>query len=283
MTSVETRPWGRRLLALAFGLLVWFLPHPEEITSQAWQLFAIFITAIFAVIINALPILLAAILALSAAVLTGTLEAEQAYSGFSEGFILLIIVAFMVARGVVNSGFGHRIALVLVSKFGQSTLRLGYCIAVADAIIAPAFPSNTARGAVLYPIAYSLSEDCGSRPDDGTRTRVGSYLMMIGIVSLTISSALWLTAMAANPAGARMAKDFGIEITFGSWFLAALLPSLVALAAIPYVLYRIFPPSLKETPEAPKAAAARLREMGPMTKGPNARVPIARTNPSSVP
>jgi DASS family divalent anion:Na+ symporter len=52
----------------------------------------------------------------------------------------------MVARGVVNSGFGQRIALLLVSKFGQSTLRLGYCIAVADAIIAPAFPSKPARG-----------------------------------------------------------------------------------------------------------------------------------------
>jgi DASS family divalent anion:Na+ symporter len=229
-------------------------------------LFAIFITAILAVVIDALPILLAAILALAAAVLTGTLEPKQAYSGFSEGFILLIIAAFMVARGVVNSGFGHRIALLLVSKFGKSTLRLGYCIAVADAIIAPAFPSNTARGAVLYPIAYSLSVDSGSQPHDETRKRLGSYLMMMGIVSLTISSALWLTAMAANPAGARMAKDLGIEITFGSWFLAASLPSLAALAVIPYVLYKIFPPGLKETPEAPKAARARLRDMGPMTR-----------------
>lgn len=266
--SIEqvVHPWGRRLLTLGFGLLIWFLPHPEAITAQAWHLFAIFITAIFAVIVDALPILLAAILALAAAVLTGTLEAKQAYSGFSEGFILLIIAAFMVARGVLNSGFGQRIALLLVSRFGQSTLRLGYCIAVTDALIAPAFPSNTARGAVLYPVAYALSQDSASRPDEATRKRLGSYLMMMGIVSLTISSALWLTAMAANPAGAKLAQEFGIEISFGSWFLAASVPSLVALVIIPAVLYRIFPPDLKTTPDAPKAAAKRLREMGPMSR-----------------
>ena len=258
-------PWGRRAVVVVLGVGIWFLPHPEPVTAQAWHLFAIFITAIVAVIVNALPILVAAILALSATALTHTLEPDQAYAGFSEGFILLIVAAFMVARGVVNSGFGQRIALLLISRFGQSTLRLGYCLAVADAIIAPAFPSNTARGAVLYPIAYSLSVDSGSRPDDGTRRRLGSFLMMLGIVSLTISSALWLTAMAANPAGARLAEEFGLKISFGSWFLAALAPSLAALVIIPYVLYKIFPPDLKATPDAPGAAADRLAAMGPMS------------------
>jgi DASS family divalent anion:Na+ symporter len=247
------------------GVGIWFFPHPEAVTAQAWHLFGIFITAILAVIVNALPILVAAILALSLTVLTHTLAPDQAYAGFSEGFILLIVAAFMVARGVVSSGFGQRIALLLISRFGQSTLRLGYCLAVADAIIAPAFPSNTARGAVLYPIAYSLSVDSGSRPNDGTRRRLGSFLMMLGIISLTISSALWLTAMAANPAGARLAEEFGLKINFGSWFLAALAPSLAALVIIPYVLYRIFPPVLKATPEAPGAAADRLAAMGPMS------------------
>ena len=90
--------WTRRrqlqLATLIFGLVVWFVPVPEGLTPQAWQLFAIFITAIFAVIVNAMPILTASILALSASILTGTLEASEAYSGFGQGFILLIVVAF---------------------------------------------------------------------------------------------------------------------------------------------------------------------------------------------
>ena len=55
-------PWGRRALVVVLGVGIWFFPHPEAVTAQAWHLFGIFITAILAVIVNALPILVAAIL-----------------------------------------------------------------------------------------------------------------------------------------------------------------------------------------------------------------------------
>lgn len=90
--------------------------------------------------------------------------------------------------------------------------------------------------------------------------------MMVGIASLTISSGLWLTAMAGNPAAAQIAQGFGVEISFGSWLLAASLPSLAAIVALPYVLYRVFPPELKQTPGAPDAAKAQLVAMGRMSR-----------------
>jgi len=77
-----------QIVVLIFGLILWFFPVPSgletyistlpasdlKFTSQtAWHLFAIFITAIFAVILNAMPIFTAAILGVSAAILTGTL------------------------------------------------------------------------------------------------------------------------------------------------------------------------------------------------------------------
>ena len=255
--------WLRRAVTLCVGAAIWLVPPPAGITPQAWQLFAIFITAIVSVVASALPILLAAVFAVAVTVLTGTLPPERAYAGFSEGFILLIIVAFMVARGVVNSGLGKRIGLLLVSRLGQSTLRLGYCFFVADALIAPAFPSNTARSAVLFPILQSLSLDAGSRPHDESRHRVGAYLMMVGVASMSLSSALWLTAMAANPAGAAMAREFGVEIGFASWFLAASVPGLCAGIVLPALIHRVYPPGLRETPEAPVAARAELEKMGP--------------------
>ena len=94
-----------RLLQAAsvlLGLGIWVSTPPDGLVQEAWQLFAIFVAAIFAVVSGAASILLAAILALVAAVLSGTLSPDVAYGGFSESFILLIVVAFLVGRGVVN-------------------------------------------------------------------------------------------------------------------------------------------------------------------------------------
>jgi len=43
----------------------------------------------------------------------------EGYKDFSEEFILLIIVAFLIARGVIKSGLGKRIAFLIIRKFGN--------------------------------------------------------------------------------------------------------------------------------------------------------------------
>jgi DASS family divalent anion:Na+ symporter len=205
-------------------------------------------------------------MALALSIFTGLLEPSEAYSGFSQSFILLIVVAFLVSRAVVKSGLGKRIAMLIIRRFGRSTLGLGYSMVATDMLIAPAFPSNTARSAVLFPIVQSLAHDSGSKVADGTRKKLGAYLMMNSMVGLSISSSLWLTAMAANPIGAEMAEKFGVQITFGGWLAAASLPALAAFALAPWVLMKIYPPEVKETPDAPQKAEEVLRHMGPVSR-----------------
>ena len=216
-----------QILVLVFGLIIWFSPVPEGLQVQAWHLFAIFISAIFAVIIKAMPIFTSSIIALAIVVLTGTLTTKEAYSGFSEDFILLIIVAFLIARGVIKSGLGKRIAFLIIKKFGKSSLGLAYSVIAADMFISPAFPSNTARSGVLFPIVNALATDSGSKVADGTRKKLGAFLMMSSMAGITLSSTMWLTAMAANPAGAKMAEEFGVHITYGSWAIAASVPIII--------------------------------------------------------
>jgi len=238
------------------ALFLWFAPVPDGLELQAWHLFIIFISSIFLVITNALSILTSSILALSATVLTGTLKPHEAYSGFSEGFILLIIVAFLIARGVIKSGLGKRIA----------SLGLAYSVIAADMLIAPAFPSNTARSGVLFPLVNSLAADSGSKVADGSRKKIGSFLMMASMAGLTLSSTLWLTAMAANPAGAKMALEYGIEISYGSWVMAAFLPVLALFFLVPWVIYKVYPPEIHHTPDAPLIAQAALNKMGRVSR-----------------
>jgi len=267
---VTTGPARRRVVIgraaiVALAAAIWFFPVPAGLTAPAWHLFALFAATIVAVVADVIPILTASVIAVGLAVLTGTLSPTKAYSGFANGTILLIVLAFLVARAVVTCGLGQRIGYAVVSVFGRSTLGLSYSVFLVDGVIAPAFPSNTARAGVLFPLAFSLAEAAGASPDDPSRRRLGGFLMYSGIASLSLSSALWLTAMAANPLGAEIARPFGVEIGFGSWLLASSVPTLAAMLLLPLVLYKLMSPEVTLTPEAPAAAKKALAGLGPLS------------------
>ena len=268
---MSTKAHARRALivrsaSILFPLVMWFVPPPDGLAVPAWRLFAIFAAAIFSVVVNAFPILTASVLAVAAAVLSGLLSPAKAYAGFANGTILLIVLAFLVARAVVKCGLGARIGHLIVTRFGRSTLGLSYSIFLVDGLIGPAFPSNTARSGVIFPLAFSLADAAGAKPDGNRYPRLGSFLMFSGIVSLSLSSALWLTAMAANPIGSEIARTFGIEIGFGSWLLAASVPTILGIALMPPLLFWMISPELRSTPEAPAAARRALAELGPLTR-----------------
>jgi DASS family divalent anion:Na+ symporter len=266
MSAFDVRMLPRRALPFALAIAIWLWPVPAGLTPPAWHLFAIFVAAIAAVLVGAFPLLTSAMLAVAAVVLTGTISPVKAFAGFANPSVLLVVIAFLVAQAVVKSGLGRRISLFMVSRFGRSPLGLAYSIVLTDAAIAPAFPSNTARGGVLYPIVLSVSRGSGSMPDDPEGRRLGGYLMFCGMASLAVSSALWMTATSANPIGLQIVREFGLEIGFGKWLLVASVPSLTAILALPWLVARLFPPGVRETPEAPVAARKELAGLGPLSR-----------------
>jgi divalent anion:Na+ symporter, DASS family len=211
---------------------------------------------------GAYPLLTSTMLAVAAVVFTGTLTPAKAFEGFASPTVLLVVVAFMVAQAVVKSGLGRRISLFMVSLFGRSSLGLAYSIVLTDALIAPAFPSNTARGGVLFPIVLSVAEGSGSKPDDEKGRRLGGYLMFCAMASLAISSVLWMTATSSNPIGIQIARDAGVNIDFAKWLTASSVPALCAIVALPWLVSKLFPPGVGATPEAPRASREELGKLG---------------------
>lgn len=266
--SAVVRPMLRPRSWVPFVIVagLWLTPVPAGLSPPAWHLFAVFAAAISSVLVGAFPLLTSTMLAVAAAVLTGTISPAQAFAGFANPSVLLVIIAFLVAQAVVKSGLGRRVSLFMVSRFGRSPLGLAYSVVLTDAIIAPAFPSNTARGGVLYPVVLSVAQGAGSKPGDEQERRLGGYLMYCTMASLAVSSALWMTATSANPIGLQIAKDFGLDIGFGKWLLTASVPALTAIVLLPLVVARLFPPGVKATPEAPAAARAALGQMGTLSR-----------------
>jgi divalent anion:Na+ symporter, DASS family len=256
----------KRAFPLAMATTIWFCPVPAGLTPQSWHLFAIFSTAIVSVLLSLYTLLTSTMLAAGAVVLTDTISAEKAFAGFANSSVLLVVVAFLVAQAVVKCGLGQRIGLFMVSLFGRSSLGLAYSIVLTDAAIAPAFPSNTARGGVLFPIVLSVAQGSGSHPGDPKGRRLGGYLMFCGMASLAVSSALWMTATSANPISVQVAEKYGVNVDFGKWLIASSVPALICILALPWLVARLFPPGVGSTPEAPAAARKALGELGPLSR-----------------
>ncbi|PON33159.1 Sodium/sulfate symporter [Parasponia andersonii] len=258
------------LISVAIGVVVrFFVPKPVEVTPQAWQLLAIFLSTVTGLVLNPLPVGAWAFVGLTTSIATRTLPFEAAFNAFTNEVMWLIVISFFFARGFVKTGLGDRIATFLVKCFGKSTLGLSYGLTFGEALIAPAMPSSTARaGGVFLPVIQSLALSAGSKPNDPSKKKIGAYLILTQFQSAGSSSALFFTAAAQNLLGIKLAEKLGVIIpnTWITWFKVASLPAIISLIVTPLVLYVLYPPETKDTPDAPALAAKKLENMGSVTK-----------------
>ena len=162
---------------------------------------------------------------------------------------------FLVWRKLFAAAVLSNLADPLIMLFG-----LGYGLAITELVVAPAMPSITARaGGVMLPITRAIAEILGSRPDDESRSKVGSYLILCAFHANIMTAGMFVTAMAGNPLAVKLAADQGVTISWTGWALAALAPGLLCLALIPPLLMWITRPQVRETPDA---TARRLQEAG---------------------
>ncbi|WP_243314553.1 anion permease [Geothrix paludis] len=231
------------------------------------HLFAIFVSTIVGIIVKALPMGAVAMVGIAITALSGTLGIADSISGFSDVTIWLIVLAFFISRGFIKTGLGARIAYNFMALLGKRTLGLSYGLAATDLVLAPAIPSNTARGGgIVMPVMASLARAYGSNPGDGSARRMGSFLTLTAYQVNCITSAMFLTAMAANPLAQKLAGDLKVNITWVGWALAAVVPGVVALLLIPFIIYRLHRPEITETPEAVEMAKGHLRDLGPVKR-----------------
>ena len=256
------------LIAVAVGVIIWFLPAPAGLKVQAWHLFAIFVATILGFILQPMPIGAIAFISLGFAGLLGVLKPADILTGFGNTTMWLIVSAFLFAKGFIKTGLGRRIAYKIMAAIGDSSLKLSYALALSDLVISPATPSNTARGGgILYPIVRSLCSAFDSEPGKSER-KIGAYLMTSSFQSNCITSAMFLTSCAPNVLLATFALQTAkVQLTWGAWALAGIVPGLVALAICPYVIYKIYPPEITKTPEARVIANQELKKMGLTSRG----------------
>ncbi len=258
--------WIKWAIVVGCGALIAVLPRPEGVTREAWTLLAIFIATIVGSIVQPLTGSAMVLLGVIATALFGALKIETALGGYADKYVWLVLAAFFLSRAMIKTGLGNRIALVFVRLIGRKTLGLGYSLVITDFLLASSIPSTGARsGGIILPIARSVSETYRSRPDDGTAGRLGTFLMNLLYQCEVIICATYLTGQASNVIIADFVRrETGIELSYSVWFASAIVPSIVSLIVIPLMIYRFYPPGIKETPDAVNFAAGEIAKLGPV-------------------
>jgi L-tartrate/succinate antiporter len=268
------------------AIVIALIPAPSGLPQHAWYYFAIFAGVIVGLMFEPLPggaiglIGVTLVTVLSEYVFfspeqlakTGFNAARAslswALSGFSNTTVWLIFGAFMFALGYEKTGLGRRIALILVKAMGRKTLTLGYAVTIADLLLAPFTPSNTARsGGTIYPVIRNLPPLYDSQPNDPSMRRVGSYLMWVAIAATCVTSSMFLTALAPNLLAAELVKKIAkVELTWGTWFIYFAPVGILLLVLVPLLTYWLYPPEVKEGAEVPAWAAKELEKMGSLSQ-----------------
>lgn len=264
----------RALIPLLIAIVIALIPPPNGLSQNAWYYFALFAGIIAGVVLEPLPGAAVGLIGVTLAAALGLVYSKPsdavkwAVSGFSDTTVWLIFAAFMFALGFSKSGLGRRIALLFVKYLGRNSLTLGYAIALTDFVLAPFMPSNTARsGGTVYPIIRNIPEIYGSQPGPTAR-KIGSYIMWTAFATTCVTSTMFLTALAPNALVLSLSKKtLNIDISWTEWFTAFLPVGILLFVVTPLLTYKLYPPELRKSPEAPKWASDELAKMGRVKAG----------------
>ncbi|MCU4378968.1 anion permease [Acinetobacter haemolyticus] len=266
------------LIAISIALIIWFIiPVPSGVDPEAWHLLAMFVGVIAAIIGKAMPIGAIAIIAITLVAVTGVTNdspsgaIQDALSSFANPLIWLIGISIMISKGLQKTGLGARLGYLFIAVWGKKTIGIGYSMVLSELILAPVTPSNTARGGgIIHPIVRAISTSYDSDPAKGTEGRMmGKFLSLVNYQANPITSAMFITATAPNPLVVDLvakATNSEISLSWSTWALAMLLPGLIALIIMPLIMYWMYPPEVKETPNAAQFAKDKLTEMGKVSR-----------------
>jgi citrate:succinate antiporter/L-tartrate/succinate antiporter len=259
---------------VVFVLYSVFFGPPTGLTQSAWWYFALFAAVILGLILEPIPAAAIGLIGVAFAATMRYVNADigqsinWALSGFADTTVWLIFGAFVFSMGYNKTGLGRRIALLLVKWLGGRTLGLGYAITLADLVLAPGTPSNTARSAgTIYPVIRNLPALYGSEPGETAR-KIGSYIMWTAFAATCVTSSMFITSLAPTAAALAIVKNTAkIDVNWVQYAQGFLPVGVVLLILVPLLVYVIYPPQVKISKEIPQWASGELAKMGSISRG----------------
>lgn len=199
---------GQRSLAiLTFAVILWVTQ------AVSYEVSAVMIIVLVSFLVGLSPTIE------DPSVLYGTKDAlGMAVNGFSSSAVALVAGALFLAQAMEMTGLHKRIALFIMSKVGTKTRNLVLGTIIVSFVLALFVPSATARAGTLVPILLGIVAAFGLKKE----SRLSALLMITAVQSISIWNIGIKTAAAQNMVALGFIEgEFGLDVTWGEWFLYA--------------------------------------------------------------
>lgn len=149
-----------------------------------------------------------------------------------------------------------------MSKVGTKTKSLVFGTIVVSIVLALFVPSATARAGTILPIllgivaAFNLPKT----------SRLSALLIVTAVQSISIWNVGIKTAAAQNMVALGFIEEtFGINITWGQWFIYAGPWSILMSVLLFFLMNKLIKPELSELENGDVVIKDQLRDLGPIT------------------
>ena len=251
------------IFSFVFSILLFYLPSPEGLGSEAHRTLIIVLVAITLIISESIPLPAVAILILIMEVILGVDTADGVASSFMSDAVFFIMGSLMLAVAIVYQGLDKRLALGVINITGNKTWRIVLGFVAISALLSSFIGEHTVA-AMMLPVALALIRNAGI--DTGKATKLSTILLFSIAYGCAIGSIGTPSGGGRNVIMIGYLSDFGIaEISYLDWmkFAYPMLVLEIPVAAI--VLWYTFTPEQKIMDSSVRKLKVQVAKTGKMT------------------
>lgn len=251
------------LLSIGLVLLSFVIPVPEGLTTKGLTMLAIALAAAFLWMTEAIAIGVTGLFIILLQSVLGIVPLKDGLASIANPVNAVVLVGYLLAGVLVNSGMDRRLSLMVISRMGEKTNMLILGIMISTAFLAM-WMSSTATVAIMVPISLGIIKMSGAKP---LESNFGKALFIGIAFAANIGGLGTPTATTSNLIAIAFLNSLvGTQITFLGW-IAKTIPLVVILLPISWmVLLKVFPLEIEVVEGGLDAAKSELAEMGNMTK-----------------
>ncbi len=252
--QIDTRPlilillqrfYRHALFFTGLGWVVYLLAEgtpPPGLSPQAYKCILVFLFTTFSWILNIVPPVIPAIMAVVLLWGGKAVEAQVLLHSFANPVVFFLLSALLLAGALMESGTGTLIARGLLRAGGHSPRLLPLLIYNAAAFLSFLIPEHAVAAILLPVVIETISQ---------LKLRRGSLYARLLILSLTWGSITGgiatLLGGARNPLAIGILQEItGKQIAFVEWLHYSIIPSLFLIAGGQILLWLFFRKGLAE-------------------------------------